>query len=90
MATKQVVSIAPRDNLFFILGGFTYSKALFLINKLNVAGQLAGGEKSINELSKRLNANPDALHRLMRMLASVNIFEEVAEGAFLIMHLHVF
>lgn len=59
--------------LQFIMGPFV-SQAIGAVARLGVADQLAKGAKSAAELAPLVSANSDALHRVMRALASVGFF----------------
>jgi hypothetical protein len=58
------------------------SSCLYAAITLNIADHLAPGPKTIAELGKASSANEDALYRVLRLLASLGIFEEVAPRTF--------
>ena len=58
------------------------SSALYAAITLNVADHLASGPKSMADLAKATGANEDALYRVLRLLASLGIFDEVAPRQF--------
>ena len=62
--------------------GFILSGALAAATELGVADHLAQGPRSPAELAKTLNADASALFRVLRLLASVGVFTEDAEGRF--------
>jgi hypothetical protein len=64
-----------------ICGGWV-SQALYVAARLGIADQLAAGPRPVEELAKTSGANPDALHRLLRLLASYGVFEEKGPGVF--------
>jgi hypothetical protein len=49
---------------------------------LEVAEHLAAGKNNIEELAKVAGADPDALARVLRHLASRGLFEETSPGQF--------
>ena len=53
-----------------------------MVAQLGVADELAKGPLTPAALAKRVGAQPDALHRVMRALASVGVFAETADGRF--------
>src|ERR1700710_2407630 len=61
---------------------FRIAKAIHAIAKLGVADQLKDGPKHVDELAKQVNANPDALFRILRFLCSYNIFQRSDEKTF--------
>ncbi len=64
--------------------GFFRGKALCAAVRLGVADALEDGEMSLEELARVVEANPDALYRLLRALASVGFFQETAPGRFVL------
>lgn len=65
-----------------MLMGRWVAHGIGLAAKLGLADQLAAGPRRVDELATALGANAGALHRVMRMLASVGIFAEVEPGLF--------
>jgi hypothetical protein len=59
--------------LEMILGGWV-SQSIAVVAELKVADALAGGPLTADELARRVGADPDALGRVMRMLASQGVF----------------
>jgi hypothetical protein len=49
---------------------------------LGIADALAGGPRPVADLAREVGADPDALHRILRALASDGIFAEEAPGVF--------
>lgn len=62
--------------------GFRGSQLLFVMAELGIADQLAGGPLDSSDLATRLNAAPDALHRVLRALAQFGVLEYGADGCF--------
>jgi hypothetical protein len=58
------------------------SSCLYAAITLNIADHLAPGPKTIAELATDSGANEDALYRVLRLLASLGIFDEVAPRKF--------
>jgi hypothetical protein len=48
--------------------------ALLHIGELGIPEQLTHGPRSVEELARQTNLDPDALRRVMRMLASNSVF----------------
>lgn len=65
-----------------MLNGFWLSYSIVAVAQLGVADELGDTPATAAQLAARLGADADALHRLMRALASVGIFREQDEGAF--------
>ena len=49
---------------------------------LNIPDHLAAGSRSAAELARAANANEDAIFRVLRLLVSLGLFEEVAPRTF--------
>jgi hypothetical protein len=62
--------------------GFILSGALAAVTELGVADRLAQGPKSPGLLAEELGADASSLYRALRLLASVGVFTEDAEGRF--------
>ncbi len=58
------------------------TQALFVAAKLGIADVLHERAMTCEELATRLGTHPRATHRLLRMLASVDVFTEQDDGAF--------
>ena len=72
---------APAVFLQLLFGKhITYS--LSAVARLGVADHMGTAPVEIHELARKTGANPPALYRVMRMLASVGVFEEVPEKSF--------
>jgi len=56
------------------------TKALAVVADLGVAEGLAGGARPIEELAREVGADPDALRRVLRALASDGVFAEDEPG----------
>jgi O-methyltransferase domain/Dimerisation domain len=65
-----------------LISGYWISQLVFVAAELGVADELAKGPRTMAALAKRVGAQPDALHRVMRALASVGVFAETADGRF--------
>src|SRR5262245_47424491 len=62
--------------------GYIASSALYVAVALNVADHLAGGPKTAEDLAAATGAQADGLYRVLRLLASVGIFNEVSPRRF--------
>jgi len=58
------------------------ARAILVAAKLRIADHLDDDGATSSQLAGKLDADPDALHRLLRMLASIGILHEMAEGRF--------
>ncbi|MFJ6797941.1 methyltransferase [Streptomyces sp. NPDC091268] len=62
--------------------GSMVTQAIYAAAELNVADALADGPLTIDELAARVEAHPESLYRLLRLLASYSIFTEQKDGRF--------
>ena len=72
----------PRRTLTRLLFGQVVAQAIYAAAKLAIADLLADGPRPVAELAAAAGADTDALARLLRALASIEIFAEVAPGRF--------
>ncbi|ENO0284574.1 MAG: methyltransferase [Enterobacter asburiae] len=66
--------------------GFVWQAALRAVAVLGVADLLVEGKKSVKQLAKELNVNGDYLHRIMRLLSSRGVFNELSETEYGLSH----
>ncbi|HET7034984.1 MAG TPA: methyltransferase [Thermomicrobiaceae bacterium] len=66
----------PSMALLRLIDGYQISQAIAVAAALGVADLLAGGARSSDDLAAACGANPRALYRLLRALASVGVFHE--------------
>ena len=67
---------SPRVQLERMITGYWLSQAVYVAAKLGIADLVADGPKSVGELAERTGSDPRALYRLLRALASVEVFAE--------------
>lgn len=72
----------PPFRLLQIESAFWRSRALYIATKLGIADELGDGARSTGELAASLSLHEDSLYRLLRMLASIGIFNEVSHRTF--------
>ncbi len=69
----------PGLALYQIGIGHYFSRALYLAAKLGVADLLRDGPRSATELAAATHTDASALRRVLRLLASIGVFEERAD-----------
>jgi hypothetical protein len=74
--------LPPPFRLIQMGSAYWQSRALYVAAKSAVADSLGDAEKSSDELATELALNEDHLYRLLRMLASLGVFEEQAQRRF--------
>lgn len=67
---------SPQQQLDQMITGYWVSQAIYAAAKFGIADLLKDGPKSVGELAAATSTDADALHRLLRALASVGIFAE--------------
>ena len=80
----------PAVALRHLLYGYRLSQAIYVAAKLSLADRLKDGPKGSDELATAVGAHPEALYRLLRVLASVGIFAEVDQRRFTLTPLGAF
>ena len=76
------MSGSPEETTWNLLRGPLTARVLGIVAELDVAGRLAGGPRPAAELAAETGADPDALYRFLRALASDGVFAEEAPGVF--------
>lgn len=72
----------PSFRLMQIGSAFWQSRVLYVATRLDIAGALGDDTLDVEAIADRVSARPDGVYRLLRMLASIGIFEEVAPRRF--------
>jgi hypothetical protein len=73
---------SPAPLLAILLESLSLHQAVFAAAELAIADHLANGPRSAGDLAKELNVLKDPLYRVLRLLASENIFFETLPGVF--------
>jgi hypothetical protein len=72
----------PQVLMVQMLAGFQVSQALYAVAKLDIATALVDGPRPIAELATATGTRPEPLRRLLRTLAALGLFREVAPGTY--------
>lgn len=83
--TATAAPRAPHEVQLQLLGislGLLRSRVLHAATEMGVADALAAGPLTCDALAQRVNAEPDALYRLMRALAAMGVFTELDDRTF--------
>jgi ubiquinone/menaquinone biosynthesis C-methylase UbiE len=70
------MSESLHDQLNRLVSGYWYTQTIYVAAKLGIADLLKDGPRPVPELAQATGTNPQALHRLLRALASISIFAE--------------
>jgi len=82
MGDSDAPSAARQQRLQQLLNGYRVTQILAVAAKLGLADRLDDEPKSAEELAAATGAHADALYRMLRALASLGVFEEVAARRF--------
>ncbi|ALI98678.1 methyltransferase [Rufibacter tibetensis] len=81
MDASLSTSSNPFDTLAQLAGGYCVARCLHVVAGIGLADHLEETPRSAEELAAELQVHPEALARMMRLLAAHGVFE-VHEGAF--------
>ena len=70
------------DDLRSMITGFRVSMALSAAADLGLSDQLASGPRTVADLADAVSADEDTLHRLLRALATVGVYDEKPDGTY--------
>lgn len=77
-----VHEVPPPVAMMGLITGYWVSQAVGVVALLGVADQLGEGPRGSDELARAVGADPQALYRVLRLLASLGVFTEVAPDSF--------
>ncbi len=66
----------PVSSILQMAGGYCLSRCLHVVADLGVADALDGEPRTAADLAEAVGANPDALARVLRLLAAHDVFEQ--------------
>ncbi len=72
----------PTNPIEYIWPGIIAAQAIYVVAKLRIPDLLASGPKTIAELASNCGAHPPTLERLLRALASLEMFALTPDGRF--------
>src|SRR5918912_1099181 len=82
MATGTEHALPPPAAMMGLISGYWVSQAVGVVAKLGVADQLSQGPRASDDVARSVGAEPRALYRVLRLLASLDVFAEVAPRTF--------
>jgi hypothetical protein len=80
--TGATPGVPPSAQMVQLVAGYQISQALYVVAILGVADRLADGPRPVAEVADSVGAQPDVLRRLLRILASFGVFEQVDDDTF--------
>lgn len=72
----------PPFRLMQIGSAFWQSRALYVAARLDIATVLGDQQLTAEKIAAQVSAQPDGVHRLLRMLAAIGVFQEVSPRVF--------
>lgn len=78
----QDLHAGPAELVRNLVHGRWKAQALIVAVRLKVPDHLAGGPLELTDLARELDADEDALGRLMRLLSAMGIFEQDSSGRY--------
>jgi len=80
VTTETVVS--PQISILRMVYGAVTTRLIAVVAELGIADALDDGPRAVADLAVDTGMNPDALRRILRTLAGIGIFSEVAPATF--------
>lgn len=74
--------MASREDLRTMVTGFRLSAALAVAAELGLSDELASGPRDVADLAAAVSVDQETLYRLMRALATVDVYDEQDDGRF--------
>ena len=74
------MAMQPHENVWTLTNALVASRSLHVVAELGVADHIGDEAVSIKELATACGADPDALDRVLRLLATHGIFEPQRDG----------
>jgi hypothetical protein len=82
MTVSNLKQKTPMIAFVELVSGFWITQAMSVAAKLGLADCFQDEVKSVDDLAKEIEVDSRSLYRLLRTLASVNVFTEVEQGKF--------
>lgn len=80
--TQNPVEVPPPMAMLQMIYGTWVSQAIYVVAKLGIADLLKDGPKSSQELAETTGVDARSLYRILRALASFDVFKESEDGHF--------
>ena len=82
MSAPMEAAVSATDTMMRLISGTCLSRCVSLAAELAIADLLADGPKDVVALAKTTGTRPDSLYRILRLLTSVGVFDELANRQF--------
>jgi hypothetical protein len=80
--TSRVPSVAARERLRTLIGGYRLSQAIYVATRLGIPDLLADGPRDIEELAQETHSHPQNLRRILLALAAAGVLDMVGTHRF--------
>jgi hypothetical protein len=80
--TAKVLQIEPVQAMLQMMSGLWISRGIYVAAKLGISDLLVDGAKTAEELAAATDTHPDSLYRVLRMLATAQIYHESEDRKF--------
>jgi SAM-dependent methyltransferase len=74
--------VHPQRQLLEMITGYWVTQSLYVVAKLGIPDLVDAGPKPVVELAAQVKVQPELLRRVLRALASIGVFSEVAPGTY--------
>lgn len=81
-AAQPTDEMPPQMLVFQMMSGYWVAQAIYVAAKLDLAGLLKDGPKTVDELAAATTTHAPSLRRLLRALSGLGLFSEDASGRF--------
>ncbi len=78
----NIPGLSPSAQMLQMITSLWVSQSLGAVARFGIPDQVADQPKTSQEIAKAVGASPDAIHRLLRALASIGVFRQVEGGRF--------
>jgi SAM-dependent methyltransferase len=82
MTVEAEHQVPPPAAMMGLISGYWISQAVGVVARLGVADALSDGPRTSDELARAVGAEPRALYRVLRLLASLDVVAEPSPGSF--------
>lgn len=80
--SDPIQGFSPAGQLLHLIGGYWITQAIQVAAELGIADLLGRKGRDVEDLARATNTHAPSLYRLLRSLASVGVFTEVAPRSF--------
>jgi len=78
----NTATVPPSAAMMGLITGYWVSQAIGVVSHLAIADQLNQGPRTSDDLAASVSVEPQALYRVMRLLSSMRVFDEVEPRTF--------